>query len=89
VFCEASACGLPSIARRTGGIAGALVDGVNGRLLPSDAGAADYADVIRSLWADHSAYGALQQSARRLFETTHNWKHWGNRMEALIASALR
>jgi glycosyltransferase involved in cell wall biosynthesis len=89
VFCEASACGLPSIARRTGGIAGALVDGVNGRLLPSDAGAADYADVIRSLWADHSAYGALQRSARRLFETTHNWKHWGNRMEALIASALR
>jgi glycosyltransferase involved in cell wall biosynthesis len=89
VFCEAAACGLPSIARRTGGIAGALVDGVNGRLLPSDAPAADYAEVIRSLWADQSAYSDLQRSARRLFETTHNWKHWGDRMEELIASALR
>lgn len=88
VFCEAASCGLPSIARRTGGIGGAVVEGENGHLLAPEAGAPDYAALIAALWSDCARYAGLQRSARALFERSHNWQAWGDAMEALITRAL-
>lgn len=46
VFAEASAFGVPSLARNVGGVGQVVRDGVNGFLLSPDATATDFADVI-------------------------------------------
>jgi glycosyltransferase involved in cell wall biosynthesis len=77
VFCEASGHGTPSVATRTGGVPGAVHEGVNGHLLPLDAGPDEYAALLRRLWADEAAYRALCLSARDLYDRALNWDAWG------------
>jgi glycosyltransferase involved in cell wall biosynthesis len=77
VFCEASSFGLPSIARNTGGVGGAITDGVNGYKLAPEEGAEAYARVILKLIQDPEAYHALCVSSRREYEQRLNWDAWG------------
>ena len=85
VFCEASAYGIPSFGSDTGGVPGALHDGVNGFIMPEGASGADYATRIAQLLADNGRYTEMSRTSRHLFERKLNWDAFG---ESLL-SALR
>lgn len=72
VYAEASAFGLPSVARRVGGVA-AAVGPDNGILLDPEAPAAEAAAAVGALFADARRYAELAHSARRCFEQRLNW----------------
>jgi glycosyltransferase involved in cell wall biosynthesis len=84
VFCEASAFGIPSIATNTGGVSGAVKDGVNGFLLPLEARGEDYATLISTIFSNKEQYLTLRKSSRQLFEDQLNWDKWGQEVNKLI-----
>jgi glycosyltransferase involved in cell wall biosynthesis len=73
VFCEASSFGTPSLARRIGGIPGAVRDGVNGQLFSRDAAISEYSDFITKMFRDYASYKALALSSFNEYETRLNW----------------
>lgn len=84
VFCEASAFGVPSLASDTGGVGGAVRNGVNGFLLPPNASGKDYADKIIGLISDIEKLPALRKTSRELFEKELNWESWGTAVSDII-----
>ncbi|MGA2697572.1 MAG: glycosyltransferase family 4 protein [Terriglobales bacterium] len=88
VFCEASAYGLPSLAPNTGGVSGAIRDGVNGFLLPCNARGSEYAKEIQRAFTDKTAYQRIRTSSRDEYEQRLNWDAWGQRMHEIIETAL-
>lgn len=88
VYCEASAFGIPSLAAATGGVADYVRNGVNGFLLPPEAGAEDYAAIIEKQVADPVALGKLKESCRQLFEDELNWDQWGRQFRVIAANIL-
>lgn len=77
VLCEASAHGLPSLVRNTGGVGGAVTDGENGYLMPPDAKGKEYAERILWILKDTSAYDELVKTSRTAYEERLNWDAWG------------
>lgn len=73
-FCEASAHGLPSLARAEGGVP--VIDGVNGFALPPGAPAQAYADQVMELVTDPERYAALRASTRQRYVEALNWDAW-------------
>lgn len=73
VFAEASAYGVPSIARATGGIPTAVQNGINGWALDINATAAAYANLIASQLADTATYRDTALRARKFYEERLNW----------------
>jgi glycosyltransferase involved in cell wall biosynthesis len=59
VFTEAAAFGVPSSATQVEGVPSAVHDGVSGKLLPLQAEAGDYADLIFDLLDDAASYRKL------------------------------
>ena len=88
VFSEAAANGLPSIATVTGGVPDAVEDGVSGRLLPLEAKADDYADVIEEIWNDRPRYEAMIRSTRDRYERVLNWDAWAATVAPRIAAVV-
>jgi glycosyltransferase involved in cell wall biosynthesis len=86
VFGEASACGLPSVTRDTGGVSSVVRDEVNGLLLPADAEAAAYASRIRKVLEQPGRYRELCISSRDEYETRLNWDRWASRMLEIFAA---
>jgi len=89
VFCEASAFGIPSLSTRTGGIPGAIEDGVNGLLFPLEARGTEYAGAMAGLLEDRDRYDDLEdrdqydelvRSSRRLYDERLNWSAWSRRV---------
>ena len=89
VFAEAAACGTPSIATDTGGVAAAVVEGVTGHLLPHDATEEAYADVIAPLFHDDTRYTALSVSARAHHDATQNWARWATTVSDRLRAVCR
>lgn len=89
VFCEASAFGVPSIATRTGGVPGAVHDGINGYLLSLEAGGLDYAQLMAALFGDPGRYRELCRTSREDYEQNLNWDAWGARMKQIIEGLVR
>lgn len=89
VFCEASAYGIPSIASDVGGVHQVVKEGANGYLLPSDASAGQYAELIRSVYDDKASYLALRQSSRREFEQRLNWTVWLEKVNILLSGLVK
>ena len=85
---EASAHGVPSLTTDVGGSATLIKDGVNGYLLPLDAGPADYANYAFQLLADPAKYAALCWSSFQRFQTELNWDVAVSRLIAEIDSVL-
>ena len=83
-FCEAAAFGVPSVAARTGGVAGAVIDGESGVLLAEGATAEGFADAIAALLEDADHLDALRRSSRDVFEARLNWDAWAARSRDLI-----
>ncbi len=74
VFCEASAHAVPSLATNVGGVSSAVRDGRNGRVLPSSATAADFADMLEHYWKQSAEYRALCLSSLAEYQQHLNWK---------------
>jgi glycosyltransferase involved in cell wall biosynthesis len=89
VTCEASAYGLPTIATDTGGVGGALRNGINGFLMPYEARGDVYADKIMEIIAVPEQYHALVVSSRDEFERRLNWDAWGRSMHSVFFHALK
>lgn len=84
VFCEASAYGIPSITADVGGVSQVVRDGKNGYLLPSDATAQDYAELIESVFKNKTKYNDLRLSSRKEYEDRLNWNVWSKKMNTLL-----
>lgn len=84
VFCEASAFGVPSITRNTGGINDAVHNGVNGYCLEENAKASDYFEVFQKLIENEKEYKKLSLSSRALYEEKLNWDKWATSLIGLM-----
>jgi glycosyltransferase involved in cell wall biosynthesis len=85
VFSEASAFGIPSFGANVGGVASQLRDGVNGRLLPADAGPQAYADAIE---AAIPHYDALANSSLEEYHTRLSWACSGKAIVELLGKLV-
>jgi glycosyltransferase involved in cell wall biosynthesis len=70
---EASAHGVPSLSTNVGGNSTLIQNGVNGYLLPLEAGASEYAEHALQLLGDPSRYSAMCWSSFERFQTELNW----------------
>ena len=75
VYIEAMACGLPSLATATGGVATAVRDGVTGRIVQWGENTvnelADYAIQTRN---DSDGYKDLCRHCAQIFEAEYRWE---------------
>jgi len=88
VLCEASAYGLPILATDTGGVRGALNDGVNGFAMPYEARGDAYARKITEAIAEPVRYQNLVISSRDEYERCLNWDAWAISMRDVMEVAL-
>jgi glycosyltransferase involved in cell wall biosynthesis len=72
VFAEASAHGLPSLARATGGVPSVINNGVNGYAFPMEAGCEVYADYIENEFTSNN-FKSIAYQARKHYEEHLNW----------------
>ena len=84
VYAEASAMGLPSLARDVGGVSNAVSNGRNGFLFPADAPARVYVDQIKELLGDRSAYEQMARSCHDEFTNRLNWGTTGAALRELL-----
>lgn len=89
VLCEASAHGLPSLVRHTGGVGSVVRDGVNGYLLPLEAEGAAYAEKILQISRDPAAYREMVRNSRAEYETRLNWDAWGRAVKPIFEAAVQ
>ena len=87
VFAEASAFALPSITTDTGGVCGAVENGVNGYRLPLSASAEEYANLILGLWGDPEQYARLMRSTRARYEDSLNWSVWAQTLMNIVTGS--
>ncbi len=84
VLCEASAHGLPTLVRETGGVVGAVVDGENGYLLPPGR----VRQTLRREGAGDCARSFQVRRTRTLsrkrFEDALNWDAWGRAVKPIF-----
>lgn len=88
VFAEASAFGVPSLARSTGGISSVVLNGENGWALPFAATASEYAEKILVEMKDRQRYVATARRSRQLYEERFNWDAAIASFEATITPIL-
>jgi glycosyltransferase involved in cell wall biosynthesis len=88
VLSESSACGLPCVISDTGGVRGAIRNGVNGFLMPLAATGIDYAGKIASIVESPETYRALVASSRDEYERCLNWDAWGRSMREVVTRVL-
>lgn len=88
VLSEASAHGLPTLARDTGGVGGAVTNGENGYLLAPDARGKQYVEKILEIVQDHSVYEGLVRSSRGAYEEKLNWDAWGRAVKPIFEQVV-
>ena len=74
VFCEASAFGVPSIARNVGGVGTIIKSDVNGRLFDYHTTAKDMVDWIISFYREPEKYHRLALLTLAEYESRLNWE---------------
>lgn len=84
VFAEASAFGVPSLAKATGGIPSAVRNGLNGWAFGIDEPVGSYVDYIARQLDDIYTYRTSALRARKLFDEELNWRSAIERLEVLI-----
>jgi glycosyltransferase involved in cell wall biosynthesis len=82
VVAEAGAHGTPVLVTDVGGMGSLVAEGVNGRMLPLEAGPTTWAQAIREMAADPAALDALGASSFAHVRAHLTWDAWA---EALVA----
>jgi glycosyltransferase involved in cell wall biosynthesis len=85
---EANGHGVPAVVAETGGLAEAVIDGVNGLRLPLSARCDDFAAAIAALYADPARYSQLARSSREIYERHGNWDAWATELRRRVAETL-
>jgi len=86
VFMEAAACGIPSIATRSGGITDAVIDGETG-LLVSEGNLEELVGALEQLCSNASLRDQLGNSALRR-SAQFSWDHVAKQHERIAAQIL-
>ncbi|MCH7788245.1 MAG: glycosyltransferase family 4 protein [Acidobacteria bacterium] len=81
VFLEAAAAGVPQIARRSGGSAEAVLDGVTGRVLDVDVTPAGVAEVIESMLGDQDSLRSMAEQSRSRATDMFGYDHLAKRLD--------
>lgn len=84
VFAEASAYGLPSITRDTGGVSSVVKDGINGLVLDASASANDFVKKIEEILVNQDEYLKLVNSSRKHFDNELDWPIFGVKFAELV-----
>ena len=84
VFNEAAAYGLPVLTTDTGGCSSLVTHELNGFLLPEYAEAKDFADKLQLLSRDKTLLNNMSNNSRALYESEHNWTHWGQSVANIL-----
>lgn len=84
-FCEAAGFSLPVISTDTGGVPSIVEHGKTGFLLPENATAEDYANLIeREILNKRVRLKELSENARHKYEEELNWQVWAEKMSEII-----
>ena len=83
VYLEASACGLPVIAGRSGGAPDALIDGTTGLVIDGTDNAA-IAEAVIDLLSHPQRSKEMGQAGRNWILEKWRWQIWAERFEQLI-----
>ena len=87
VYCEASAYGVPSIGRDTGGVGQAIRPGINGFLLAEDGrNMCELAERIKQHLLNPAEYGRIAASSRQEFKQRLNWGTFAKKTLRLLES---
>ncbi len=89
VYAEASSMGVPSLARDSGGVSNAVLDGVNGRLFPYHATADQYAAHIAEHFSDPDLYERSALAAFDHHDQQLSWDAVGHRIQDILLAATR
>lgn len=84
VFCEASAYGVPSITSDVGGVPQVIENGKNGFLLPVNASALEYAEIIRDTFDNKEKYSLLRDKTRQEYDKRLNWDVWRVKINTML-----
>lgn len=88
VYCEANSFGVPSIGRQTGGVSGAIKNGVNGMAFHPDAQIEAYCAYIEGYFKDPSKYRDLALSSFNEYKTRLNWNSAGKIVKGHIQELI-
>jgi len=83
-FAEASAFGVPCLATKVGGLPSVVIDDVNGRLFPLEAGGAEYADYILKYMRDPVRYHQLALRTAEDADTRLSWDAAGRKVAEIL-----
>jgi len=88
VFCEAAACGTPSISTITGGVPEVIQHEKTGLTLPLESSGGAYARAIAALLESPEDLEQMRKTARDDFETRLNWESWGQAVRDRVTDLL-
>lgn len=88
VYAEASAMGVPSLARDVGGVSDAVREGHNGFLFPPKASAQTYVQRVLTWMDDREGYEQLARSAYREYADRLNWRTIGAELHGLLRALV-
>lgn len=88
VFADASAFGVPALARATGGIPSVVRNGENGWAFDIAAGPEPYARHILAEFQDRARYGDSARKAKQLFDQSLNWDVAISSLETEVSAVL-
>jgi glycosyltransferase involved in cell wall biosynthesis len=90
VFCEASACGVPSIATRTGGIESVVTSGTNGYIFDEPFSIQLAAHAIAACMAEYDdLYVPLAVASRREYRSRLNWAMSAKSLLQILSGEVR
>lgn len=85
--CESAHFGRPSIVNDVGGLPTIVLHDQTGIVMPTSAGAANYAAAIDELVGDPQRYRRMSQAALTRARQVLNWESWAGSMMELLKSA--
>ena len=88
VYCEASALGVPSIARKVGGVSTIITNNGNGRLFELQDNAAHIARWIVETTGSPATYRRLALASLAEYESRLNWVVAGEKLERILRRAI-
>ena len=82
VFAEASACGIPVVAGRSGGSHDAVVDGVTGRIVDDPRNASELAAILVDLYRHPATRRSMGEAGRRHALEAFDWSVLATQLDA-------